>query len=94
MKLHFSYLSDQLPSFLTLLDNGPCHKNYPFLWEESRIAICLPFCFPKEYTGCQMNCLLFPSAICGDLVYSRQNSYSNLSYQEIFLPSFAFMLQK
>lgn len=71
MKLHFSYLNNQLTSFLTLLDNGPCHKNLPFSIRRAVLHSASLFVFPKN-TGCQTGLLPLSFAICGDLVYSRE----------------------
>lgn len=71
MKLHFSYLNSQLTSFLTLLDNGPCHKNLPFSMRRAVLHSASLFVFPKS-TGCQTALLPLSFAICGDLVYSRE----------------------
>lgn len=31
-----------------------------------------PFLFAQRVPGARLDCFLFPSAICGDLVYSRE----------------------
>ena len=73
MKLHFSYLDGQLTSFLTLLDNGPCHKRLPFSMRREQCCTMPPFLFSQRAPGARLDCFLFPSAvICGKLVYSRE----------------------
>lgn len=72
MKLHFSYLNGQLTSFLTLLDNGPCHKNLTVFYEKRQYCTLPPFLFAQRVLGARLDCFLFPSALCGDLVYSRE----------------------
>ena len=61
--------------------------------EEGSTVLCLPFYFPKEYQAPDWTASSFLQLSVGTL-FILENSYSNLSYQEIFLPSFAFMLQK
>lgn len=92
VKLHFSSSVANSLLFLHSWTMDHATKLTVFYDERAVLQPASLFVFPKS-TGCQRICFL-PSAVCGDLVYSRENSYSNLSYQEIFfLQSFAFMLK-
>lgn len=72
MKLHFSYWNGQLTSFLTPLDSGPCHKKTYRFPRRGQYCTLPPFLFSQRVPGTRLDCFLFPSAICGDLVYSRE----------------------
>lgn len=63
-----------------------------FLWQESSLATCLPFRFPKEYQVPE-DLLLSFSYLWGPCLFQREFLLKSFVPRDFFLPSFAFMLQ-
>lgn len=73
MKLHFSYLnSQQLTSFLTLLDDGPCHKTLPFSMRSGQHCTLPPFLFSQRVPGARLTASSFLQLSVGTLFNSSE----------------------
>lgn len=71
MKLHFSYGTANSLLFLHPWTVDHATKTYRFP-RRGQYCTLPPFLFSQRVPGARLDCFLFPSAICGDLVYSRE----------------------
>lgn len=86
-----AFLAIERPThfFSYTLDSGPCHKNLPVSEKRAALYSASLFIFPKSTRRQTGTVSFFLFQLSVGTLFILENSYSNLSYQEIFLPSFA-----
>lgn len=86
-------LSGQLPSFLTLLDHGPCHTNSPFSMTREQSCDLPPFSFSQRVPGARGSASVLQLSVGTLFIPERILTQKSFVPRDFFLPSFAFMLQ-